>query len=84
MAVHVARLWKGRGAYRVWVGRYDGKRLLGRPRRRWKDNIEFYLQNIGWGFVDWIALTQDTDRCRALVTAVMNWRFPQHRVIYFD
>jgi len=71
-------MWKGRGAYRFWVGRYDGKRPLRRPRLRWKYNVEFDLQKLGWGFVDWTALTQDRDSWRALVIAVMNFRFPQN------
>ena len=53
-----------------------GKRPLGRPRRRWEDNIKMDLQEVGCGGLDWIMLAQDRDRCRAFVTAVMNFRVP--------
>jgi hypothetical protein len=66
----------GRGVYRVLVGKPEGKRQLGRPRRRWKDNIKMGLQEVGCGGVDWIGLAQDGDRWRALVNAVMNLRDP--------
>jgi hypothetical protein len=65
-----------RGAYRVLVGKPEGRRPLGRPRRRWEDNIKTDLLEVGCGCVDWIGLAQDRDRCRALVSAVMNLRFP--------
>ena len=65
-----------RGVYRVLVGKPEGKRPLGRPRRRWEDNIEMDLQEVGRGGMDWIELAQDTDRWRALVNAVMNLRVP--------
>ena len=65
-----------RGAYRVLVGKPEGKRPLGRPRRRWVDNIRTDLQEVGFGFVDWIGLAQDRDRWRTLVSAVMNLRVP--------
>jgi hypothetical protein len=58
------------------VGKPEGKRLLGRPRRRWVDNIKMDLGEIGWNGVDWIDLAQDRDRWRALVNTVMNLRFP--------
>jgi hypothetical protein len=67
---------EGIGAYRVLVGRPEGRRPLGRPRRRWEDNIKMDLQEVGWGGMDWIDMTQDRDRWRALVSAVMNLRFP--------
>jgi hypothetical protein len=67
---------EGRGAYRVLVGRPEGRRPLGRPRRRWKDNIKMDLQEVGWGDVDWIDMAKDRDRWRALVSAVMNLRVP--------
>jgi len=65
-----------RGVYRVLVGKPEGKRPLGRPRRRWEDNIKMGLQEVGCGGVDWIELAQDRDRWRALVNAVMNLRVP--------
>jgi hypothetical protein len=65
-----------RGAYRVLVGKPEGRRPLGRPRRRWEDNIKMDLQEVGWGGMDWINLAQDRDRWRALVNAVMNLRVP--------
>jgi len=62
-----------RGAYRVFVGKHEGKRLLGRPRRKWEDNIKMDLQEVVSRGVDWIKLAQD-DRCWALLNAVMNLR----------
>jgi len=73
---HVARMGEGRGMYRVLVGRPEGKRPLGRPRRRWEDNIKMDLQEVGCGSMDWIELAQDRDRWRALVNAVMGLRVP--------
>jgi hypothetical protein len=58
--------------YKVLVGKPEGKRPLGRPRRRWEDVIRMDRIDIGWGPVDWIRLAQDRDRCRAVVSAVMN------------
>jgi hypothetical protein len=63
-----------RNVYRVLMGKPEGKRPLGRPRRRWEDGIRMYLREIGWGSVDWIQLAQDRDRWRALVNMVMNLR----------
>ena len=62
--------------YRVLVGKTEGRRPLGRPRRRWVDNIRMDLQEVGSGHVDWIGLAQDTDMWRTLVSAVMNLRVP--------
>jgi hypothetical protein len=65
-----------RNAFRFLVGKPEGKRPLGRPRRRWEDNIRMDLRNIGWGGMDWIDLVQDRDQWRAVVTTVMNLRVP--------
>ena len=66
-----------RGVYRVLVGKHEGKRLLGRPRRRWKDNIKMEFREVGLeGGMDWIDLAQDRDRWWAVVNAVMNLRVP--------
>jgi hypothetical protein len=73
-AGHVARMGKGRGVYRVLVGKPEGNRPLGRPRRRWEDNVRMDLQEVGCGCGDWIGLAQDRDRWRALVSAVRNLR----------
>ena len=67
----MARMGEGRGVYRVLVGKSEGKRPLGRPRRRWEDNIKMDFQEVG---MDWILLAQDTDMWWALVNAVMNFR----------
>jgi hypothetical protein len=75
-AGHVARMRKVRGAYNILVGRPDGRRPLGRPRRRWEDNIKVDLREIGFGDMDWIHWAQDRDRWRALVNTVMNLRVP--------
>ena len=74
LAGHVVRMGEERGAYRVLVGKPEGKRPLERPRRRWVDNIRIDLQEVGCGYVDWIRLAQD--RWRTLVSAVMNFRVP--------
>jgi len=71
-AGHVARMGEERGMYRVLVGKPEGKRPLGRPRRRWVDNIRMDLQEVGCGYMDWTGLDQDGDRWRTLVSAVMN------------
>jgi hypothetical protein len=67
---------EGRGVYRVLVGKPEGKRPLGRPRRRWEDDIKMDLQEVGCGGVDWIELAHGRDRWRALVNAVMNHLVP--------
>ena len=74
-AGHVARMDE-KGAYRVLVGKPEGKRPLGRLRRRWVDNIRMNLQEVECGYVDWIGLAQDRDRWRTLVSAVMNLWVP--------
>jgi hypothetical protein len=66
--------WEGRNVYRVLVGEPEGKRPLGKPRRRWEDGIKIDLGEIGWGCVEWIHLVQDRYHSRALVNAVMNLR----------
>jgi hypothetical protein len=75
-AGHVARMGEGRGAYRVLVGRPEGKRPLGRPRRRWEDNIKMYLGEMGIDGANWIRLAQDRVQWRAFVNTVMNLRVP--------
>jgi hypothetical protein len=75
-AGHVARMGEGRGVYRVLVGKLEGKRPLGRPRRRWEDKIKMDLREVECGATDWIELAQDRDRQRTLVNAVMNLRVP--------
>ena len=64
--------------YRVLVGKPEGKRPLGKPRRRWEDNIKMDLQEVGCRGMDWIELDEDRDRWRALVNAVMNLRVPEN------
>jgi hypothetical protein len=75
-ARHVARMGEKRNAYRILVGKPEGKRPLGRPRRRWEDSIRMDLREIGWGDIGWIDLSQDRDQSRALVNTVMNLRVP--------
>jgi hypothetical protein len=69
-AGHVARMGEGRGVYRVLVGKPEGKRPLGRSRRRWEDNVRMALQEVRCPCGDWIGLAQDRDNWRALVSAV--------------
>ena len=76
-----ARMGEGRGVYRVLVGKPEGKRPMGRPRRRWEDNIKMDLQEVGEVCGDWMELVQDRDRWRALVNTVMNLRVPEMRGI---
>ena len=73
---HVALTGDSRDAYRVLVGKPEGKRPLERPRHRWEDNIKMDLQEVGCGGMEWIQLAQDRDRWRALVNVVMNLRVP--------
>jgi len=73
---HVVRMGERRGVYRVLLGKPEGKTPIGRPRHRWEDNIKMDLQEVVFECVYWIQLAQDRDRWRAIVTAVMNLRFP--------
>ena len=75
-ADNVLLMGEERGVYRVLVGKPEGKRPLGRPRRRWVDNIRMNLQEVGCLYMDWIGRAQDRDRWRTLVSAVMNLRVP--------
>ena len=75
-ARHVARMGEEREVYRVLVGEQEGRRPLGRPRRRWVDNIRMDVQEVGCGYMDWIGLAQDRDSWRTLVSAIMNLRVP--------
>ena len=69
-------MWERRGVYRVLVGKPEGRKPLGRPRRRWEDNIKMDRQEVGSGGMDWIELAPDRDRWRALVNAVISLRVP--------
>jgi hypothetical protein len=71
---HVARLGEERGVYRLLVGKPEGKRPLGRPRRRWEENIRMDLLEVGCGGMDWIGLAQNRERWQAIVNAVFNFR----------
>jgi len=75
-AGHVARVWEKRSAHRVLVGKHEGKRRLGRPKHRWKDNITMGLQEVKWEGMEWYYMAEDRDRWRAVVIAVMNLRVP--------
>jgi hypothetical protein len=75
-AWHVARIGEKRNAYRILMGKPEGKRPLGRPRHRWVDNIKIDLREIGWNGVDWIDTAQDRDQWWALVNAVLNLLVP--------
>jgi hypothetical protein len=75
-AGHVACMGEKRNAYRILVGKPEGRRPLGRPRHRWVDNIKIDLSEIGWDGVDWVDLAQDRDQWKALVNTVMNLRVP--------
>ena len=77
----MACMRKGRSGHRVLVGKPEGKRPMGRPRRKWEDNIKMDLQEVGGGYGDWIDLAQDRDRWRAFVSTVRNLRVPKIRGI---
>ena len=72
----MAHMGKEMRVYRVLVGKPEGRRPLRRPRSRWVENIRMDLQEVGFGYMDWIGLAQDRDRWRTLVSAVMNLRVP--------
>jgi hypothetical protein len=73
---HVAEWAEKRNAYKLLVGKPEGKSPLGRPKLRWADNIKLDLEKIQWACVDWIGLAQDKDKRRAVVNAVMKLRVP--------
>ena len=73
---HVARMEEGRGLHKVLVGKPEGKRPLGIPRRRWEDNIKMDIEEVGRGCGYWMEMAEDRDRWRALVSTVMNFRVP--------
>jgi hypothetical protein len=75
-AGHVAQMGEKRNAYRILVGKPEGKRQLRRSRRRWEDNIRMNLREIGWGGMDWIDLAQDRDQWRVLVNVALNLWVP--------
>jgi hypothetical protein len=75
-AGHVARMGEKRNSYRLLVGKPEGKRTLGRPRRRWMDSIRMGLGKVEWVDVDWIGLAKDRNRWRAVVNSVLNLRVP--------
>jgi hypothetical protein len=75
-AGHVARIGEAWNAYKILVRKPEGKRPLGRPRRRWVDNIKMDFRDKGWDGMDWIELAQDRNQWRALVNTVMNLRVP--------
>jgi len=80
-AGHVARMVEERGVYKILQGKPEGRSTLGRPRRRWLDNIRMDLQEVGCGYMDLIGLAQDRYRWRTLVSAVMSFGFCEMRVI---
>jgi hypothetical protein len=75
-AGHVAQMGEKRNAYRLLMGKPEGRKSLGRPRRRWLDNIRMDFAEMAWGDVDWISVAQDRERWRALVNSVSNLRVP--------
>jgi hypothetical protein len=83
-AGNVARMGEGRGVYRVLIGKPEAKRLLGRPRGRWQDNIKLDLREIGIDWANWIRLAQYRVQWRAFVNTVMNLRVPYRKQDTFD
>jgi len=83
MGEHVKHMGKRSGTYRLLVGKPEGQSPRGRPRRRWKDNIKMYLQDVRWVGMDWIDLAWDRDRWRALIDVVMNLRVPENTGNFF-
>ena len=77
----MARMGEERGVHMVLMGKPEGKRPLGRPRRRWEDNIKMDFQEVGRGCGEWMELAQDRDRWRAIVSTVRNLRVPRMREI---
>jgi hypothetical protein len=75
-AEHVSRMGEKKNTHKILVGKPEGKRPLGRPRRRWVDNIKMDLREIGWDGVDWMDMVQDRDQWKALVNTVLNLRVP--------
>jgi hypothetical protein len=75
-AGHVARMGEKRNAFRLLVGKPERKKPLGRPRRRWVDNIKIDLGEVRWGDLDWIGLAKDRNRWRAFVNSVLDLRVP--------
>jgi hypothetical protein len=75
-AGHITGMWEKRNAYKILVGKPEGKRPLGRPRHSWVENIKMDLREIGWDGMGWINLAQDRDWWRALVNTVMNLQVP--------
>jgi len=73
---HEARMGEWKGVCMVMMGKHEGKRPLGRPSHRWEANFKMYLQEVGWGDMDWINMAQDKDRWQVLVKAVMNHGVP--------
>ena len=72
----MARMRDGRGVHKVLVGKPEGKRPFGRPRRRWEDNIKIDLQEVGGSCGEWVEMTQDREMWRALLSTVMNFQVP--------
>jgi hypothetical protein len=73
---HVARMWERGGVHRVLLGKPEGKRPLGRPRHKWKDNIKMELQEVGGDCGNWMELAKDRERWQALASMVKNFRVP--------